>query len=98
MHVVVFIMHIFCILQYKLKLRKGCAGSVYMPYFFYIFNIAQKGHESNEKCIKLTKKLYNRHTFCLLCGGYFHFYKKVEKTLKLVLYYIYAIGSKNRHQ
>lgn len=52
-----FIMHIFCIFQYKLELRKGCAGSVYMPYFFYIFNIAQKGHESNEKCIKLTKKL-----------------------------------------
>lgn len=68
-----------------------------MPYFFYIFNIAQKGHESNEKCIKLTKKLYNRHTFCLLCGGCSHFYKKVEKTLKLVLYYIYAMTTQNRH-
>lgn len=34
-----------------------CARSFCMRYYFYIYNIAQNDCESNEKCIKLTKKI-----------------------------------------
>lgn len=52
-----YIMYVFVVVSYKNSDAKGTWELLTCVYCSYIFNIAQNGHESNEKCIKLTKKL-----------------------------------------